>query len=102
MARVVPVSKALFSEGRVMENQTVIEGWRGVAVSLGLGTPVARAATAGVVAGTMCYIMKYPRDAFRGDGSMRPHASLSMANDATGKHFILTPLIVAGAVYLFT
>tara|TARA_B100001250_G_scaffold23184_1_gene19471 strand:+ start:1014 stop:1271 length:258 start_codon:yes stop_codon:yes gene_type:complete len=85
-----------------METQTVIEGWRGVAVSMGLGTPIARAATAGAIAGTACYILKYPREAFRRDGSMRPHHRLSPSQDATDKHFLLTPLMIAGAVYLFT
>lgn len=85
-----------------METQSVIEGWRGVAVSVGLGTPLARAITAGVITGTISYVAKYPSEAFRRDGSLRPHASLSMAPDATGKHFILMPLGVAVAVYLFT
>lgn len=85
-----------------MDTQEVIEGWRGVAVSLGLGTPFARAATAACVTGAACYAFKYPKAAFRPDGSMRPHKSMSMDPDATGKHFILTPLAVATAVYLFT
>ena len=85
-----------------MQTQEVIEGWRGVMVSVGLGTPVARATTAAVATGIACYAAGYPASAFRSDGSMRPHSSLSAAQDATGAHFILTPVLVAGAVYLFT
>ena len=85
-----------------MDNQEVIEGWRGVAVSLGLKEPIARAATAAVIAGTASYLMKYPRGAFRRDGSLRPHASLSMDTEATGQHFILMPLTVGAIVFLCT
>ena len=85
-----------------METQPVIEGWRGVAVSVGLGTPFARATCAAVCAGVGCYACKFPRAAFRQDGSMRPHKSLSVAPDATSNHFLLMPLALATTVYLFT
>ena len=85
-----------------METQEVIEGWRGVAVSMGLGTPLARACTAGVITGTMCYLLKYPKESFRRDGSMRPYHRLSMAQDATDRHFLLTPLIVGCVTGLCT
>ena len=85
-----------------MQTQEVIEGWRGLAVNCGLGTPIARATTAFVGAGIVCYVMGYPNNAFRRDGSLRPHSSLSMSPEATSSHFILTPLVVAGAVFLFT
>lgn len=85
-----------------MQTQEVIEGWRGVMVSVGLASPVARATCAGVLTGLGCYCCKYPSNSFRSDGSMRPHASLSVAQDATASHFILTPCMVAAAVFLFT
>jgi len=47
-----------------MQQQEVIEGWRGVAVSCGLGTPMSRAITAGVVSGILFYTAGYPRNAF--------------------------------------
>jgi hypothetical protein len=85
-----------------MQTQEVIEGWKGVAVAVGLEHPVSRGITAGVIAGGICYLMKSPKGAFRGDGSLRPHRSLSAAPDATYVHFILTPLCVAAAVCLLT
>jgi hypothetical protein len=85
-----------------MQTQEVIEGWRGVMVSVGLKTPMSRALTAGIASGAVAYAMKWPANTFRSDGSMRPHSSLSPAPDATAQHFILTPLVVASAVYLFT
>tara|TARA_B100000579_G_scaffold54800_1_gene38648 strand:- start:760 stop:1017 length:258 start_codon:yes stop_codon:yes gene_type:complete len=85
-----------------MNEQAVIEGWRGMFVSMGLATPFSRATTAAVLTGAAAYALKHPRGAFRPDGTMRPHVSLSMAPDATDKHFLLTPLLVGGAVYLFT
>jgi hypothetical protein len=85
-----------------MQTQEVIEGWRGVAVSMGLKHPISRAITAGVVAGGVCYLSKYPSSAFQRDGSMRPHRALSADPSATDRHFILTPLCVAIAVSLLT
>jgi hypothetical protein len=85
-----------------METQDVIEGWRGVMVAAGLGSPFSRALTAGIAAGTLAYAVKYPTCAFKADGSMRPYYRLSASQDATNRHFLLMPLTVAGAVYLFT
>lgn len=85
-----------------MQTQEVIEGWRGVMVSVGLGKCVSRAACAGVVTGIVCYALKFPQGAFRRDGTIRPARTLSAAQDATHTHFLLTPIAVASAVYLFT
>ena len=85
-----------------MQNQAVIEGWRGVMVAAGLASPTSRAFTAASVAGIAAYALKYPREAFREDGSMRPHYALSPTADATNTHFLLTPLLVGTAVFLFT
>lgn len=85
-----------------MQDQAVIEGWRGVCVSVGLGTPLARGMCAAVVAGMASYMFKYPRAAFRPNGTMRPSKSLSAAPDATGVHFILMPLVVGVAVASLT
>lgn len=85
-----------------MDKQEVIEGWRGMCVQLGLGSPLARAFTAATLAGACAYALKYPKAAFREDGSMRPHPALSLDADATTNHFLLTPLAVGGFVFLFT
>jgi hypothetical protein len=86
-----------------MQTQEVIEGWRGVLVSVGLGTPMSRAITVGLAAGVLSYAIKTPGAAFRRDGSLRPSALLgSPEPDATGTHFLLIPAVVAGTTFLFT
>ena len=85
-----------------MESQEVIEGWRGVCVSVGLGKPSSRGVCAGVLAAGICYAASFPNSAFRRDGTMRPFKPLSVAPDATYRHFILTRLLVGTAIALFT
>ena len=80
--------------------QPVIEGWRGIMVAAGLASPLKRALTASLAAGTVMYALKRPRSAFRSDGTLRP--AFSNAADATDHHFLLTPLLIGTAVYLFT
>ena len=84
-----------------MQTQEVIEGWRGVCVSCGLGTPTSRALTAALATGAVMYTLKMPRKAFRPDGTPRS-STLSGAPDATATHFLLTPVAVGAAVFLFT
>jgi len=86
----------------VMNTQPVIEGWRGVLVDMKLHTPIARAATAAVLAGAASYAVKYPKAAYRRDGSLRPARTLSLSADATDTHFLLIPLGVAALTFLFT
>lgn len=87
-----------------MQSQEVIEGWRGVMVSIGLGHPMSRAVSAGIVTAGVTYALKFPSSAFRANGQMRPYRGLSSARDGTSasQHFLLTPLAVGTAVYLFT
>tara|TARA_Y100000768_G_C23980739_1_gene685642 strand:+ start:2388 stop:2645 length:258 start_codon:yes stop_codon:yes gene_type:complete len=85
-----------------MQTDKIIEQWPGIMVHCGLGTPCARAFTAATVTGVLTYLMKYPREAFRPDGSMRPHPAVSLSGDATTNHFLLRPLAVGGLVFLFT
>ena len=87
-----------------MQTDEYITGWRGVCVAMGLGKPYQRALCATVLAGVVCFSLKYPQRAFREDGSMRPMKSLSMAPDAADltNHYLLTPLAVGSAVYLFS
>lgn len=87
-----------------MQTDEYISGWRGVCVAMGLGKPSQRGLCAAVLAGVVCFSMKYPKRAFREDGSMRPIKSLSMAPDAADltSHYLLTPLVVGSAVCLFS
>jgi len=82
--------------------QPVIEGWKGVCVAVGLGSPPKRGECALLLTGAVAYALKFPRSAFRPDGTMRPSRLTSRAADATDRHFLLTPLAVGAAVYLFT
>jgi hypothetical protein len=85
-----------------VQEQAVIEGWKGILVTCGLGTPLQRATCAFLTTGAIAYAIKFPRDAFRPDGTMRPSTMSSRAADATDRHYLLTPLTVATAVFLFT
>ncbi len=79
-----------------------VDDLRGILVKVGLGQPVSRAFVIGTVAAGVAYIAKFPGAAFREDGSMKPLKLLSPEPDATTTHFLLVPLIAAGAAYLFT
>ena len=82
-----------------VQEQAVVEGWRGVLVSCGLRTPSQRAVTAALLAGAISYAIKRPRTSFREDGSVRPSGHSA---DATHWHFLVTPSLVAASVFLFT
>ena len=83
----------------VVQEQAVIEGWRGVLVSCGLRTPTQRAITAALLTGAFSYAAKIPKRAFRENGSIRP---LKGSADSTDCHFFLCPVCVGVAVFLFT
>lgn len=86
-----------------VSEQPVIEGWRGVMVAAGMGTPAKRAVTAMLATGAVAYAMKYPAAAFRQDGTMRPaRITGARAADATDRHFLLMPLAVGALVFVFT
>lgn len=84
-----------------MHTVETIEGWRGVMVKIGLGSPVARGIAAASVAALLSYGFKLPRAAFRRDGTLRP-AKGSGHPDATGTHFLLVPVTAGLVVFLFT
>ena len=84
-----------------MSFETVTD-MHGIMVKLGLGQPISRAFVAGVVVAGVSYLAKYPKASFREDGSMKPLSFLSAEPDATTTHFLLVPVVSAGAVYLFT
>ena len=79
-----------------------IEGPMGVMVKLGLAKPAARGVTAAAIAAMAAYALKFPRESFRRDGTMKPFRPLSPAPDATTSHFLLVPVAVGTAAYLFT
>ena len=76
---------------------------RDVLVSLGLGNPSARAFVAGIATTGLLYFSGFPKGAFREDGSIRPFAPLTPGPDGvTEKHFLVAPIAIATAAYLFT
>lgn len=79
-----------------------IDGVRGVLVYLGLGHPLQRAVTAGAIAAGIQYVTKSPKAAFDESGSIRPHRMFSVSPGATDTHFLMIPVVVATAAYLFT
>lgn len=80
----------------------MIEGWRGIAVHTGLGTPLSRAFVAGTAVGIATYALKWPRESFDEEGQMRPLSLVSKDPSATKFHFLAVPLGAAVAAYLFT
>jgi len=82
--------------------EPVIEGFRGVAVKMGLATPLSRAFVVGTAAGLAAYAVKWPAVAFDQKGQMRPLAVVSRDPTATNTHFLVVPLAAASIAYLFT
>ena len=80
----------------------VIEGWQGVMVKAGLGTPKSRALAAAAVGALVAYGLKMPSSSFRRDGSARPWKAVSFDPEATHKHFLMVPVTAAVVAYLFT
>jgi len=81
----------------------MVQDWRDIAVVMGLGAPASRAFVAGVAATTLLYAAGYPKESFNEDGSMRPFAPITPGPyGVTSKHFLVIPVVVAGAVFLFT
>ena len=86
-----------------MSKGFVVQDWRDVMVMAGLGQPVSRAFVVGVAAASVLYATGYPRDAFNEEGGIRPLALLSPGPDGVNaKHFLVIPVALAGAAYLFT
>jgi hypothetical protein len=79
-----------------------VEGARGLLVKMGLGEPKSRAFVAGGLAAAILFATTTPKAAFTDEGEMRPWSVLSPHPSATQVHFLVYPLGVAAAVYLFT
>ena len=76
---------------------------RDVLVAVGLGSPISRAFVAAVASTSLFYFANFPKAAFREDGTIRPFAPLTPGPDGvTEKHFLVAPLAITTAVYLFT
>ena len=76
---------------------------RSIMVYFGMGRPVARAFVAGSVATLALYAAGFPKAAFREDGTMCPFSPLCKGPDGVcAQHFLVLPVTVATAVFLFT
>lgn len=71
-------------------------------VLMGLRLPSQRAVFAGTCAAGICYVTQTPAEAFNEDGSVRAWSVTSDDPHATDIHFLMVPLAVATAAYLFT
>ena len=57
-------------------NVETVDDVRGILVRLGLAQPISRTFIIGVTVAGIAYLAKYPSEAFREDGSMKPHKAL--------------------------
>lgn len=80
----------------------VIEGPRGMMVKLGLGSPGARAITSAALAATVAYAVGFPASSFNKDKSLKYWSLVKPGPDSTHAHFLVVPLVVGTAVFLFT
>ena len=71
-------------------------------VYLGLGTPAARAFTAFALTSVASYVTKLPAEAFDEEGRIRSPSLFSPGPGSTDAHFLVLPMAVATAAYLFT
>lgn len=80
-----------------------IDGYKGIMVYLGLGSPLARAFVVGSGVAAIQYVTKTPGAAFDEDGAIRQWTMMSPKSpEATDQHFLILPIAIASAVYLFT
>ena len=76
---------------------------RDVLSKVGLAYPGARAFVAGVAVTSLLYCTGLPKGAFDEDGNIRPFSLMSAGPDAVcTKHFLVCPIAVTAAVFLFT
>ena len=84
----------------VVETATNLQG---KLVSIGLSQPSTRGLVVGAAVGSVAYLAKFPKQAFREeDQSMKPFSLLSDDPEATPLHFLLLPTGAALAAFLFT
>ena len=81
---------------------TTVEDVRDILVTVGLGTPLRRAALALSVSLGLGYLGSKPSGAWDDEGNMRPFKLISQDPEATYNHFLVVPVAVTAAVYLFS
>ena len=72
-------------------------------VVLGLGQPTSRAFVAFVASASALYAAGVPKEAYDDSGNIRPFEPLTSGPDGVStKHFLVLPVAIATAVWLFT
>lgn len=79
-----------------------VQGTRGALVMLGLGDPLSRGIVAAALGALVAFAIKLPSSAFTDEGDMRPFKLVSVDPQATYAHFLIAPVAVGTAAYLFT
>ena len=75
---------------------TKVESLRDILVTVGLGSPVRRAAAVLGISLALAYVARLPTAAFAEDGSVRP------LQEATYQHFLVVPVALAAATFVFS
>jgi hypothetical protein len=81
---------------------TTVESVRDILVTVGLGTPLRRAATVLGISLALAYLGRMPDGAWDDEGEMRPFKLISQDPEATYNHFLVVPVALTAAVYLFS
>jgi hypothetical protein len=81
---------------------TKVETVRDILVTVGLGTSMRRATAMLGISLALAYVARKPEGAFAEDGSMRPFKLISQDPEATYQHFLVVPVAVAAATYVFS
>ena len=76
---------------------TKVESVRDILVTVGLGSPVRRAAAVLGISLALAYVARLPTGAFAAeDGKMRP------LQEATYQHFLVVPVALAAATFVLS
>jgi hypothetical protein len=75
---------------------TKVESVRDILVTVGLGTSARRAAAVLGVSLALAYAARLPTGAFDEDGKIRP------PQEATYQHFLVVPVALAAATFVFS
>ena len=79
-----------------------VETVRDILVTVGLGTSARRATAMLGISLALAYIARKPSGAFTEDGSIRPFKGISQDPEATYQHFLVVPVALAVATYVFS
>jgi hypothetical protein len=75
---------------------TKVESVRDILVTVGLGSPVRRAAAVLGISLGLAYVARLPSGAFAEDGKIRP------LQEATFQHFLVVPVALAAATFVLS